>query len=86
VPDPAAWFHAHLEVRSEQVLVFVDRSPQPCLVARRLRTPDRGGVGLWVDGYEGSFANLDIVPAASPRALAPPPSAQDWTTAPTWHP
>jgi predicted methyltransferase len=79
VPDPAGWFHAHIEVESQQVLVFVDGSRQPCLVANRLRTPDRGGVGLWVDGYEGSFASLKIVPAARPTTVAPPPSAQDWS-------
>jgi predicted methyltransferase len=78
VPDPAGWFHAHIEVESQQVLVFVDGSPQPCLVVNRLRTPDRGGVGLWVDGYEGSFANLKIVPAARPTTVAAPPSAPDW--------
>jgi predicted methyltransferase len=79
VPDPAGWFHAHVEVESRQVLVFVDGSPRPCLVVDRLRTPDRGGVGLWVDGYEGSFANLKIVPAARATTVAPPRSAQDWS-------
>jgi predicted methyltransferase len=79
VPDPAGWFHARIEVESRQVRVFVDRSPEPCLVVRRLRTPERGGVGLWVDGFEGSFANLKIVPAALPTAAAPPPAAQDWS-------
>jgi predicted methyltransferase len=79
VPDPAGWFHAHIEVESQQVLVFVDGSPRPCLVVNRLRTADRGGVGLWTDGYEGSFANLKIVPAARLTAVPPPPSAPDWS-------
>jgi len=78
VPDPAGWFHARIQVEARQVLVFVDGAPQPCLVVNRLRTPERGGVGLWVDGYESSFANLRIVPAARVAAAAPPPSAQDW--------
>ncbi|MGD0530206.1 MAG: hypothetical protein ABSE49_34040, partial [Polyangiaceae bacterium] len=77
VPDPAGWFHAHIEVESRQVLVFVDGSPQPCLVVNRLRTPDRGGVGLWTDGYPASFANLKVVPAGHGTAVAPAPSAAD---------
>jgi predicted methyltransferase len=80
VPDPAGWFHAHIEVEPRRVLVFVDGSPQPSLVVNRLRTPDHGGVGLWVDGYEGSFANLKILPASHPTVVAPPPSARDWGT------
>src|SRR5579883_818862 len=78
VPDPAGWFHAHVEVESLRVLVFVDGAPQPCLVVDRLRTPDHGGVGLWVDGYEGSFANLKVVPAARPTTEVPQPTAKDW--------
>jgi predicted methyltransferase len=78
VPDPASWFHAHIEVGSDQVRVFVDRSQRPCLVVSRLRTPDRGGVGLWVDGYEGSFANLRVGPAAPGTSASPPRSAPDW--------
>lgn len=63
VPDPAGWFHAHVEVGRATVKVFVDGAAQPALVVQRLRT-DRGGVGLWVDSQEGSFANLEIRPAA----------------------
>jgi hypothetical protein len=61
-PDPAGWFHAHIEVGRATVKVFVDGAAQPALVVHRLRT-DRGGVGLWVDSQEGSFANLEIRPA-----------------------
>jgi predicted methyltransferase len=77
-PDPAGWFHARIEVESRQVLVFVDGSPHPCLVANRLRTPGRGGVGLWVDSFPGSFANLKIVPATRRTTASPQPSMQDW--------
>jgi len=63
VPDPAGWFHARLEVGRTTVKVFVDGAAQPTLVVNRLRTAG-GGIGLWVDSQEGSFANLQIRPAA----------------------
>ncbi|HMG56498.1 MAG TPA: hypothetical protein VK601_23520 [Kofleriaceae bacterium] len=63
VPDPAGWFHARIEVGRTAVKVFVDGAAQPTLVVDRLRTA-AGGVGLWVDSQEGSFANLQIRPAA----------------------
>jgi hypothetical protein len=62
VPDPAGWFHAHVEIGRTTVRVFVDGAPQPTLVVHRLRS-NGGGVGLWVDSQEGSFANLEIHPA-----------------------
>jgi hypothetical protein len=61
VPDPAGWFHAHIEIGRTTVKVFVDGAAQPTLVVNRLRTA-KGGVGLWVDSKEGSFANLAIRP------------------------
>ena len=63
IPDPARWFHARLEIERTTVKVFVDRAPQPTLVVNRLRTAS-GGVALWVDSQEGSFANLMIEPAS----------------------
>ena len=57
VPDPAGWFHAHIEIGRTTVKVFVDGAAQPTLSVNRLRTEgDR--VGLWVDSQEGSFASL----------------------------
>ena len=63
VPDPAGWFHAHIELGRTTVKVFVDGAAQPTLVVQRLRG-EAGGVGLWVDSQPGSFANLQIHPAA----------------------
>jgi hypothetical protein len=63
VPDPASWFHAHIELGHTQVKVFIDGATQPTLVVNRLRNA-RGGVALWVDSQEGSFAGLRIRPAA----------------------
>ena len=59
VPDPAGWFHVHVEVTRTTVKVFVDRATQPTLVVERLRGAS-GGVGLWVDSQPASFANLEI--------------------------
>jgi hypothetical protein len=55
VPDPAGWFHARIEVGRATVKVFVDGAEQPTLAVNRLRTAS-GGVGLWIDSQEGSFA------------------------------
>ena len=63
VPDPAGWFHTHIEIGGAQVKVFVDGAAQPTLVVKRLGHA-RGSVALWVDSQEGSFANLQIRPAA----------------------
>ena len=60
-PDPAGWFHAHIEIGRTTVKVFVDGAAQPTRVVNRLRAA-KGGVGLWVDSKEGSFANLAIRP------------------------
>jgi hypothetical protein len=60
-PDPAAWFHARIEVTAKTVRVFVDGAPRACLTVERLRTAAKGKVGLWVDSGEGSFARLTIL-------------------------
>jgi hypothetical protein len=59
VPDPAGWFHARIEVGRTTVQVFVDGAARPTLAVPRLGSAS-GGVGLWVDSQEGSFANLQI--------------------------
>ena len=61
VPDPAAWFHARVEVAATKVSVFVDGAPTPCLVVNRL-APAKGSVALWVDSQPGAFAHLQIHP------------------------
>ena len=62
VPDPAAWFHARIEVTKQRVSVSVDGSARPCLVVDRLGHRE-GEVGLWVDSMPASFRNLRIQPA-----------------------
>lgn len=60
VPDPAAWFHARIEVSAARVSVFVNGAVQPCLSVDRLGSTATGEVGLWVDSQPGSFADLKI--------------------------
>jgi hypothetical protein len=60
--DPAAWFHARIEVATHEVRVFVDGAQKPCLVVERLRRPEKGGIGLWVDSHEGWFAGMKVSP------------------------
>jgi hypothetical protein len=67
VPDPAGWFHARIEVGRTRVQVFVDGAVQPTLAVPRLGSMS-GGVGLWVDSQEASFANLQIRLPSSPTA------------------
>jgi hypothetical protein len=62
-PEPGAWFHARIEVTRETARVYVDGATTPCLGVRRLRPPESGGVGLFVDSHEGWFANLRITHA-----------------------
>lgn len=59
-PDPAAWFHARIEVSASRVRAFVNDASQPCLSVDRLGGNAIGDVGLWVDSQPGSFANLKI--------------------------
>jgi len=60
VPDPAGWFHSHIEVTKKTVSVFVNNTDKPCLVVNRLSNPEKGRLGLWVDSAEGAFGNLKL--------------------------
>lgn len=60
VPDPAAWFHARIDVSASRVSVFINGAARPCLSVDRLGSNAVGEVGLWVDSQPGSFANLKI--------------------------
>jgi hypothetical protein len=62
-PDPDGWFHAKIDVRPTEVLVFVNEAKQPCLTVKRLA---KGGIkrpaGLLVDVSDGLYADLKIRP------------------------
>jgi thiol-disulfide isomerase/thioredoxin len=80
VPDPAGWFHAHIEVTKKKVSVWVDDAKDPCLVVERLASRDKGKVGLWVDSKDGAFRSLEIRPAPTLKVGDPAPSmnASKW--------
>ena len=60
-PNPNDWFHAKIEVKGDQITVFVDNSSTPSLTVTKLNPRTEGQIGLWV-GYasSGDFANLSI--------------------------
>jgi len=62
VPDANKWFHARIEVREKQVLVYVNESKEPCLTVERLAegVKDRPA-GLFVDTGDGLYAHLKIL-------------------------
>lgn len=62
IPDPDGWFHARIEVTAQKVTVFVNEAKEPSLVVHRLTDRSAGGVGLWIDIFDGAFANLKITP------------------------
>lgn len=60
-PDPNDWFHAKIEVKGDQIIVYVDNSSTPSLTATKLNPRKAGQIGLWVgNGSSGDFANLTI--------------------------
>ena len=63
VPRASGWFHARFEVTAKQVKVFVDNAKRPSMVTDRIKTREKGKVGLWVDSGDGYFRNLKITPA-----------------------
>lgn len=61
-PDPNGWFHARIEIRATEVVVFVEKNPNPVLKVKLLSSFSNGKVGLFVgDNSGGKFANLKIV-------------------------
>lgn len=58
---PTAWFHAHIVVTQDSVIVFVNHSNIPSLKIKRLNTLKNGRISLWDTGYTGDFANLVII-------------------------
>ena len=60
-PDPNDWFHAKIEVKGDQIAVYVNNSPTPSLTVTKLNPRTEGQIGLWVGyGSSGDFANLTI--------------------------
>src|SRR5262249_38928647 len=62
-PDGDAWFHVRIVVEKPKVRVYVNGGKEPSLVVEELSDRKGGGVGLWVAGQGGYFANVKITPA-----------------------
>ena len=61
VPDPNDWFHAKLEVKENEVLVYVNNATSPSLRISKLNDRKNGKLGLWAgEGAGGKYANLVI--------------------------
>jgi hypothetical protein len=57
---PTDWFHAHIVVTKEQVIVYVNHSATPSLTVKKLNDRQGGLIGLWNDALNGDFADLEI--------------------------
>ncbi len=61
-PEPRNWLHAHIVITKNEIIVYVNHSPVPSLIVKKLNDRNEGGIGLWDSDYAGDFANLVIVP------------------------
>ena len=59
-PLPTDWFHARIEVKETQIMVYVDNATSPSLTVNKLNGRKEGMIGIWNVGLNGDFANLVI--------------------------
>lgn len=59
-PLPADWFHAHIVINRDSIIVYVNHSAVPSLKIKKLNIRNGGLVGLWSSALSGDFANLEI--------------------------
>lgn len=60
-PDPNDWFHARFIITETEARVYVNDTPEPCLIVPLLGSKS-GKIGLYTaDRSGGSFANLRII-------------------------
>jgi hypothetical protein len=60
VPKAADWFHMHIVVSKNEVVVYVNHSKIPSLKVKKLNNRDNKKIGLWSSALSGDFANLQI--------------------------
>ena len=60
MPLAAGWFHAHIVVEKDEIVVYVNHSKVPSLKVKKLNNRNDGMIGLWNDALKGDFANLEI--------------------------
>jgi hypothetical protein len=60
--EAGAWTRMRVEIEGVKARLYVNDSPQPCLIVNDLkRGASRGLVGLWIgDGTEGHFSRLSL--------------------------
>jgi hypothetical protein len=62
-PRGNEWFHVKIIVKYPQIMVFVNASPEACLIVDKLNKRTTGKIGIWVgNNSDGDFANLQITP------------------------
>jgi hypothetical protein len=61
-PVAANWFHAHIVINSDSVIVYVNHSAVASLKVKKLNSRNGGLIGLWSSALSGDFANLEISP------------------------
>lgn len=59
-PVETDWFHARIEVKDVEIVVYVNHSTTPSLTVPKLNDRRDGMIGLWNVGLNGDFANLVI--------------------------
>jgi hypothetical protein len=64
VPLSTEWFHAHIVISNEEVMVYVNHSATPSLTVKKLNNRNNGLIGLWSSNLSGDFSNLVLSPQA----------------------
>jgi len=60
-PKATSWFHARIEIKNDEVNVFVNNDTTPSLTVKKLSNATSGKIGIWTGaGSDGDFANLII--------------------------
>lgn len=63
-PDPEAFFHVKIVLEKPVIRVYVNDTPEPCLVVKALSKRKGGWVGFWTgNNSAGTFANLRVMPS-----------------------
>ena len=59
-PLGSDWFHARIEIKDREIVVYVNHSTTPSLTVAKLNDRTSGMIGLMNVGLNGDFANLVI--------------------------
>jgi hypothetical protein len=63
---PTEWFHTHIVVSKDEIVVYVNHSTKPSLKVKKLNARNDGLIGLWSSALSGDFANLEISSSLTP--------------------